>query len=113
MIMLVDGVNRFVDVNFDHKKIVTCVFLNQQLDNIKECSVNITHGAKCDQYLGVYNASDSGTNVSIVLPSQLFSRDASDYCLTVTAIWQNSTVIVEGLTLQLQPSKLPQHTIAH
>ena len=105
--ILADGVNRFVDVNFDQsKKIITCVFLNLQLDNaVKECIANITHGAECNKHLGVYDASDSGTNVSIMLPLQLFGQGVNDFCLTVTARRQNLTVIVEGFeTLILQPS---------
>ena len=92
----VDGVNSFVDVNFNSDiKTIICTFFNQPKDTPKECSVNITHGTNCDQLLGSYTNEGTGDSVSIrELP---LIEGVSEYCFTVIARSNNVTVSVEGI----------------
>ena len=94
-----DGVNNFVDINFNSETTtIICTFLNQPVDTTKQCSFNITYGPNCDQQLGSYTSEGTGDSVSS--PELPLLEDVSEYCFTVTARSNNVTVSVEG-TLNL------------
>jgi hypothetical protein len=99
MFYVVGGINSFVDINFNSEMTtIICTFLNQPMDTIKECSINITYGPNCGQLLGLYT--NVGTGDSVSSPELPLIEDVSEYCFTVTARNNNETVSVEG-TLNL------------
>ena len=94
-----DGVNNFVDINFDSEMTtIICTFLNQPMDTTKECSINIAYGPNCGQQLGSYTGEGTGDSVSS--PELPLIEGISEYCFTATARSNNVTVSVEG-TLNL------------
>ena len=96
---ILDGMNSFVDVNFNSEmKTIICTFLNQPKDTTKECSLNIIYGPNCDQQLGLYT--NEGTGDSVSTPELPLIEGVTEYCFTVTARSNNITVNVEG-TLNL------------
>ena len=91
--------NNFVDIDFNSgTTTIICTFLNQPMDTIKQCSINITYGPNCGQQLGSYTSEGIGDSVSS--PELPLLEDVSEYCFTVTARSNNVTVSVEG-TLNL------------
>ena len=96
---VLDGVNNFVDINFDSDlKTIICVFLNQPMDFTKECVINVTYGPNCDQQLDSYSL--EGTGDAVATPQLPLIEGTAEYCFTITARSDNVTVIVEG-TLNL------------
>lgn len=92
----VDGVNSFVLVTFiGSSKRVHCQFLRSlPRDSVKQCTANVSYGSNCDQFLGMYT-NMSNSNFVITPPLELIDS-VLEYCLSVAAIHNNDTVIVEG-----------------
>ena len=93
--LCVDGINSYVDVNFDQDtRTIICEFLNQPLDSVKECIANVTYGANCGQKLDVYGM--DGTGYIVTTPPLDLPGNIAEFCFTVTARSNNVTVAVEG-----------------
>ena len=104
MMFYLDGVNNYTNVLFDHiTETITCVFLSEPLDSMKECYVNVSYGANCNVLLGVYEVSGKGD--ALETPRLGFIEDIDQYCYKVIARNQNLNfnVIVEGI-IDLQRS---------
>lgn len=79
---------------------VLCSFLNESLiDQGKKCIANITYGINCNQPLGVFSGVGAGN--SVITPSVEFIDTVSEYCLLVSAISGNVTVMVEGTLIDI------------
>ena len=89
------GENTFVSVTFNAStRTILCNFSKTSpSDSHKQCIVNVTYGAECDQLLGFYIASESRN--LIASPPLEFTSDVSEYCISVSATSDNETVIVE------------------
>ena len=100
----VDGVNNYVNVTFDHvTETITCVFLTEPLDSMKECDVILSYGVKCNKVLDVYEV--SGRESTLETPPLGFIEGADQYCYEVIARHQNLNlnITVEGI-INLQHS---------
>ena len=75
---------------------IICSFLNQPLDRQKECNASITYDADCNQELGNYSAMGTGANVTIPQLALIHGIGSTEYCYSVTASSNNTTVVVEG-----------------
>ena len=91
----VGGVNPLVSVTFNAStRTVVCNFSKTLAsDSHKQCIVNLTYGAECDQLLGTYTG--IGSNNLITSSPLGFMSDVSEYCISVNATRDNETVIVE------------------
>ena len=63
-------------------------------ESSKQCIANITYGTHCDQLVDIYRG--EGTDNSVMTSPLDFINGVSEYCLLVTAVNGNVTVIVEG-----------------
>ena len=101
------GKNTFVSVTFNTTtNIFLCHFLKtSNTDSYKQCNINVSYGASCDQHVGTYTG--SGTAMVIAPPPLDFDfiDGVSEYCLSVNATSDNETVIVEEI-LNLFGNKL-------
>ena len=95
-----DGINNFINIKYDQDLMnITCEFLNEPYDSIKECIVNLTYGSLCENEFDIVGTGDS---ITVSLPDII--GDASDYCFNVTASSDNTTVVVERTRNQPIPS---------
>ena len=91
-----EGINNLVDVNFDpNKRTITCTFLNQPSNILKQCSANITYGENCDRFLDTFSGMGTGDTVATEQLQAL--SGVIEYCFLVTAKTNNVTVLVEGI----------------
>ena len=101
---LLDGVNNYVNVTFDHvTETITCVFLTEPLDSMKECDVILSYGAKCNTLIDIYEVSGRGDTLET--PPLGFIEGIDQYCYEIIARHQNLNlnVTVEGI-INLQRS---------
>ena len=95
-----EGINNLVNVKFDpNQRTITCMFLNQPPNVMKQCSANITYGTNCDRFLNTYNGVGTGDTVT-TQPLEAVPG-VVEYCFLVNATSNNVTVLVDG-TLDLQ-----------
>ena len=95
-----EGINNLVNVNFDlNQRSITCTFLNQPLNIMKQCSANITYGEDCDRFLNTFSGMGTGDKVTTqpldAVPGVV------EYCFLVTAETNNVTVLVDGTLLNI------------
>ena len=105
-----DGVNSFTDVIFDPAaETITCVFLNEPLDSMKECNVILSYGTNCNTVLRTYDTSGSG-NTFIETPPLRFIEGIDQYCIKIIARSQNLNfnIITVGI-INLQRSNSKAH----
>ncbi len=97
-----EGISNLVNVNFDpNEGTITCTFLNQPSNVMKECSANITYGDKCKRFLNTFIG--MGTGNTVTTPQLQALDGVIDYCFVVTAKTNNGTVLVEGILQNIGP----------
>ena len=93
--ILTDGINNLVMVEFRSiDRSITCTFINQQPNTMKQCIANIMYGSNCDQQLGVYTGMGTGDKVRTLPIGRALGVD--EYCFIVNATSRNITVLVQG-----------------
>jgi hypothetical protein len=90
-----DGINNFVNVNFDrNQRSIMCTFLNKTPNIMKQCSANITYGEDCDRFLNIFSGMGTG---DIVATQPLEGvPGVTEYCFLVTAETNNRMVLIDG-----------------
>ena len=89
--------NTFVRVTFNAStRTVLCNFSKTSpSDSHKQCIVNVTYGAECDQPIGTYPGTGTGSSNLITSPPFELVSGVSEYCISVNAASDKETVIVE------------------